>query len=107
MDADKRSAFPGTFATLVLLCLPSLALSVLTVRAWINPGTAQGIPSLWVSLIVGIHVITFPWAYLLALWPATILIRRASKTIRTLTWVIFGAASILNLMFWSDYLRGF
>jgi uncharacterized membrane protein YuzA (DUF378 family) len=101
----SKNAHPLTFAVIVVLCAPSLYSMGITVAALIARVVGGTLPASSYRLMTFVQILTFPWAYLIALGLGIWVLRRASKTIRTLTWVVLGLASLSNLLLLAAFQR--
>jgi hypothetical protein len=106
--ASNGSSLSPALATIVVLCLPSLA--YLAASSWDvmmeRPGQRFPSNSAY-PMIAAIHLLTFPWAYLIALGFGLWVGFRASRRISMCAWCILAVSAIANVAFWQSIRNSF
>ena len=104
--SKQRGGWPA-LAVIVALCLPSLAYMAAMCREVALRLLGRGLPPVHgEAMVVAYHLVTFPWAFILACCVGLWVQWRASARVRAWTWGILAASLIPNLVLWSDYARG-
>lgn len=105
--SKRRGGWPA-LAVIVALCLPSLAFMAAMCREVVLRLLGRGLaPVHEDAMIFAYHLVTFPWAFILACCLGLWVQWRASARVRAWTWGILAASLIPNLVLWKELARGF